>query len=387
MLVLSITILAAALITSTVLHNGSVAGIIQAKTSQHAATSMTSTHIVSSAAHGSVNVQPKTNQHPVTTIRGPHMVSGPRGGVAMCHTPSQVSEAGPIPSADIDCDTKITSVKVGYVPHRAHPWVFSGSLLANTDCCSLIPIYTWYPVQGATITLQILAKDGHFEFKNDGTTNSEGEFGLEVDFCDKQQQGDHSFYYTANFNGGTARANGNMYAVEKSISPRGLYKPAADEYIVCGQTPQPPKFPTRFSSMAFTNTGTAWRLAGKLEANITKIAKITGLHKVGEPPTAVGFGPAPVTLEMLAKDGHFDKKFDISTDGTGLFPTTTISFCDKQQQGDHSFYYTAYFNGGAYRVGDFGTYMLEPSSSKGSSSSGPWQARVCAAGSAQTNAR
>lgn len=117
MLVLSISILAAVLVTGTVVKIVSAANSInvQTKTHQHPVTSTGNPHIVSSAVHGiniqnmtrehrsvspniipaaahGIRLQPKTNQHVLTGTGSPHIVSAVAHGSIKVKTTTNIRE-------------------------------------------------------------------------------------------------------------------------------------------------------------------------------------------------------------------------------------------------------------------------------------------------------
>ncbi len=258
MLVLSITILAAILVTGTVVNIVSAANSInvQTKTNQHPVTSTGSPHIVPSAG-GSINIQTKTNQHPVTSTGSPHIVRSsykpiivyvcPAGGsvkvppkyrIVCSHTVSSAAHlslgqcyvvnvidgdgAAPVPSpSDRDCPADIRDMYLHPSPD-GYKFDFGGRLVGCEGQMgeSNIPFtgdkcYGWVNLDKAPIEIKVMmGKDvshahGWYTPGVVTKTAADGTFAGTFPLCDDPKYTDHSAYLTAYFSGG--EVSGSKY--------------------------------------------------------------------------------------------------------------------------------------------------------------------------------
>jgi hypothetical protein len=208
MLVLSISILAAVLVTGTVVNIVSAANSINVQTKTNLVTSTGSPHIVSSPAHG-INVQTKTNQHAVTRTGSAHIVSSAAHGTKC--------KSGPCPNGV--WGSRFTEFKVfsctscsGSPP----PYEYKGKLVGETFSG------VWYGIKSAPIHIGIAYRDGHCclpypdsgggwmgartEIPYNGHPGQTGDGIFDGIFaaCDNPKAKDHTVYVTAYFDGGRA---------------------------------------------------------------------------------------------------------------------------------------------------------------------------------------
>jgi hypothetical protein len=201
-LVLSITILiGAALVTGTVINIVSAAnsGVkVQPKTYQHPATSIGSTHIVSSAAHGRVNVQP--NQHYVTKtlLRG-------RASLSQCwdlqqKPPPPYGIYYPVP---VTCDAKIPGLQIRSTPTSTTiKFDYEGKLLGwSGSVAGDVSGHSGYRgLDNAPIEIKVfVGKDKHLVYQPGvvATTGLDGTFNGTFALCDDPKYSDHSAILTA----------------------------------------------------------------------------------------------------------------------------------------------------------------------------------------------
>jgi hypothetical protein len=224
MLVLSITILAAVLVTGTVVNIVSAANSINVQTKTNLVTSTRSPHMVSSATHGNVNVQPKTSQHPVTSKGSPHILPSAAHGTK-CYS-------GPCPNGT--WGSKFTRL-VYIPPSKDQPLLYgySGTLVGETFSG------VWYGIKSAPIKIGIAYRDGHccLPYPDSGTDKwmglrdetswnghpgepGDGTFHGNFVACDNPNAKDHTAYFTAYFDGGGVNidtspgAHGRAYAYD-----------------------------------------------------------------------------------------------------------------------------------------------------------------------------
>jgi hypothetical protein len=261
-LALSIAILAAVLVTGTVVNIVSAANSInvQTKSSQHPVTSTASPHIVSSAAHGSIKVRP-TGINPYD----------------QCYTPT-TNAKGEMTQIWGPCPSKIVDIKVGWDPSRPYTFTYQGKLLGGKgDIYTFQGAWTeWYGIDNARITFKVQeGKDKHAFYEPAATTtenqegNNGGSFSGSFNLCDDPKYSDHIGYFTAYY------AGSEQYAPSKYHGP---YNPSQSNpwqltLKVCNGPLPPPgsTTPTDFTGMHvqyYPSKGYEFPFSGKLEASV-----------------------------------------------------------------------------------------------------------------------
>ena len=201
MLMLSITILAAVLVTGTVV---SAAGSVnvQPNTNQHPVRGAGIPHIVSSTAHGSVNVQPNTNQHPLTKTL-PGWRASPKGSsgyqcwvVRYYPTPP---EGRPMPPIQANCPAKFANLYIRST--TADKFDYGGKLLGYVGPVELAQAGGWYGIDNAPIEIKVkIGKDGHSWYTPGvvaKTSLEDATFSGTFTLCDDPKYSDHSALFIA----------------------------------------------------------------------------------------------------------------------------------------------------------------------------------------------
>jgi len=204
--------------------------------------------------------------------------------------------------------------------------------------------------------------------------------------------------------GNNVQTKRNQHPVTRTGSPHIVSKPLSDvtychyDQGASGAGPGPSAdiaCPTGFFSMGLTSvppTTHTFTFSGTLAGADPSYCCPSWPFSKG---TFYGIEDAPIGLGVLAKDRHFSYTFHVKTglrqqDLEGKF-SGTFHLCDNRPTGDHSFYFTAYFDRGVYKSRGI-PIEFDVTSSEGSSSWGPWVAQICAAGEtpfslSQTNPR
>jgi hypothetical protein len=158
-LVLSITIVAAVLVTGTIVNIVSAANSINAQTkaSQHPVTRTASPHIVSSAQTHGFNAQTKTNQHPITKT-----LKGPAG--AQCwdvrYYPTPPYGSYPV---QVNCEAKFVDLYVRATDPSLSKFVYGGKLLGWVGAPAGYPGTGagWYGIDNAPIEIKVKLTHAH----------------------------------------------------------------------------------------------------------------------------------------------------------------------------------------------------------------------------------
>jgi hypothetical protein len=224
-LVLSVAILTAMLVTGTAVNIVSAANTINVKTkaNQHPVKSTGSPHIVSSAHTYGINVQNMTkyHEHPVKVAvcsagvqpkyrtMCSHAASSARAhGIGQCYTVDIIDGSGSLPTPSprpVNCPAKFSDVWIrpGPAPvfdlggklrgcvglaQSGLPWQRSECVLSDYD-----------PIDNAAIEIKgYVGKDKHYSFSPGlvAKTKADGTFDGSFRLCDQPQYSDHSAYLT-----------------------------------------------------------------------------------------------------------------------------------------------------------------------------------------------
>ncbi len=197
-LVLSITTLAAVLVTGTVVNIVSAANSVnvQPKTNQRPVTSTGRPHIVSSTAHGSVSIQPNQH-HVIKTLLAPHTK-----GLGQCWN---VLEKPPPPygiyiAYTVTCPAEIPGIHLFTKDTTINFWGkllgWKGSVAGDVSGAS-----KYYEVDNAHIEIKVVVgKDKHLVCCQPSvlaTTGLDGTFSGTFTLCDDPKYSDHGAILTA----------------------------------------------------------------------------------------------------------------------------------------------------------------------------------------------
>jgi hypothetical protein len=188
-LALSIAILAAVLVTGTVVNIVSAAKSINVQTKTNPVTNTGNPHIAPSAAHG-INVQTKTNQHPITSTGNPHIISAAHG--TKC-------KSGPCPNGA--WSSKFTAFSLSHA--SGEEYHVNGILVGETGSG------VYYGIKDGTIEIGLSYRDGHCclpaKFRTEIPYNyhpgvpGDGKFSDFFWTCDDPKAKDHTALVTAYF--------------------------------------------------------------------------------------------------------------------------------------------------------------------------------------------
>jgi hypothetical protein len=251
-LVLSIT---AVLITGTVVNIVSAAnsGVkVKPKTYQHPVASIGTTHIVPSAARGSLKLQPKTNL--VTSTRSPYIISSAHG--TKC-------KSGPCPNGI--WGSEFTLLQFTHLVSGQYS--FKGQLKGETYDG------TFHGIKSAPVHFGVAFRDNHASIIGPApvrtSMSGDGTFNGAFSACDdpKYTTKDHTSYFTAYFDGGY------QVNIDTSIGAHGEdwtydYKGTTSLHDLGGDSRllsiDMCKAEARFTDMQITPGSDRWYIKGKL---------------------------------------------------------------------------------------------------------------------------
>jgi hypothetical protein len=262
MLVLSITILAAVLVTATVVSIASAATSItvQTKTNRHPVTS-TGSHIISSAHTHGINVQNMKNYHPVKvavcsagvqpeyrTVCSHAVSSAPHGEYGQCYTVSIIDGDHAVPSPSpqsYDCPAPFSGVWIKPGPAPSFSFggrldgcvglVYPDTISSRRECADISSEGGLKPLDNAAIEIKAyIGNDKHYWYtpgvvtktKADGTFD--GKLSLPIP-CDSPVYHDHTAYTTFYLN----------------------IPPADNHYVKGSKIPGPYNEPVSFGQVTF----------------------------------------------------------------------------------------------------------------------------------------
>jgi hypothetical protein len=364
MLVLSITILAAVLVTGTVVNIVSAANSVNVQTNknQHPVTSTGSPHIVPESykphvvyvcpAGGSVKVPPKYQMACSQTPRS-------KVGLSQCYIVDVIDGDGAAPEPsprDADCPAAfVPGVWVDIPPEKkgsssepnSHVVLLKGRLLGCTGIMSQskIPpfrvdcgdVHGWNPIDNAAIEIKLyVGKDKHASYQPGviTKTKADGTIDGKFSFCDSSKYNDHIAYLTAYLN----------------------IPPADNHYIKGSKIPGPYDEPVSFGTVQFPLDVCLAHFSGiTINADMSVVPTkfiYSGklVDELGSPVSGV-----PVTMESRYLDGHTFtitqcpggtySYCPVTTKADGTFSSYFVS-CDSSTTLKHDAVFNAYYGGG-----------------------------------------